>query len=60
MEVASLTTQVSIPDRDDWKNIRRALTYLKNTIDPPLTLETDTLTLIKLWVDVLCAVHPDM
>ena len=41
--VAFLITRIQHPDRDDYKKLGRAMTYLRKTITLPLTLEADDL-----------------
>jgi hypothetical protein len=40
--------------------LARVIKYLRGTVEMPLTLEADTLSLVKWWVDASYAVHPDM
>jgi hypothetical protein len=58
--VAFLTTRVKSPDEDDYKKLGRCMKYLRRTIDLPLTLEVDSMHVVKWWVDASFAVHPDM
>jgi hypothetical protein len=58
--VAFLTTRVKSPDEDDYKKLGRCMKYLRRNINPPLTLETDDMHVVKWWVDASFAVHPDM
>jgi hypothetical protein len=58
--VAFLTTRVKAPDKDDYRKLRRAMQYLRGSIDLVLTLEADDLHLLKWWIDASYAVHPDM
>jgi hypothetical protein len=57
--VAFLTTRVQSPDEDDYKKLGRCLKYLKETKDDALTLEADSMSVIRWWVDASFAVHPD-
>ena len=57
--VAFLTTRVKNPDIDDMKKLKRAIAYVRETIELVLTLETDKLMNIYWWVDASFAVHPD-
>ena len=57
--VAFLTTRVKGPDEDDWGKLKRVLQYLKGTINMPLVLSADSMTLPKWWIDASYAVHPD-
>ncbi len=54
---AFLTTQVRLPDKDNWGKVKRVLSYLKGTLHMPLILLADSLTLLQWWVDVAYAVH---
>jgi hypothetical protein len=54
---AFLTTQVRLPDKDDWGKVKRVLSYLKGTLHMPLILLADSLTLSRWWVDVAYTVH---
>jgi hypothetical protein len=58
--VAFLTTRVRLPDEGDCKKLARCMKYLRGTIDMPLTMEADDLSIVKRWVDALYGVHPDM
>ena len=58
--VAFLTTRVKAPDMDDYKKLRKMIRYLRATRDLFLTLEGDSMSVIKWWVDGSFAVHPDM
>jgi Reverse transcriptase (RNA-dependent DNA polymerase) len=58
--VSFLTTRVQKPDDDDFKKLARCVRYLKRTSHYPLTLEANSMTAIKWWVDASYAVHPDM
>ena len=57
--IAFLCTRVSAPDEDDWKKLRRVITYLRGQPRIPLTLEATSDGIIKWWVDASFAVHPD-
>jgi hypothetical protein len=57
--VAFLTTRVKGPDEDDWGKLKRVLQYIKGTINMPLVLSADSMTLPKWWIDASYAVHPD-
>ena len=58
--VAFLSTRVKAPDEDDYKKLTRVMYYLHATARLPLTLEADTLQVIKWWIDGAFATHPDM
>ena len=57
--VSFLTTRVKEPDVDDWKKIKRLMTYMKKTADDVLTLSAKNLTVVKWWVDRSYTVHKD-
>ena len=57
--VAFMTTRVKNPDIDDMKKLKRAIAYLRETIELVLTLESDGLMNIYWWVDASFGVHPD-
>ena len=57
--VAFLTKRVTKATVEDWEKLRRCLSYLKQTIDMPLTIRIDDLTIVKTWVDVAFGVHKD-
>ncbi len=46
---AFLTTQVRLPDKDDWGKVKRVLGYLKGTLYMPLILSADSLMLSQWW-----------
>ena len=48
------------PDEDDYKKLCHVMRYLRGTIDMPLTLEANNMSIVKWWVDASFAVHPDM
>jgi hypothetical protein len=58
--VAFLCTRVSCPTIQDKAKLRRVIRYLRNWPDLVLTLEADSLSVFKWWVDASFAVHPDM
>ena len=58
---AFLTTRVRNPDEDDWKNLRRVLSYLEATIKTvKLHLKVNYLNVVHWWVDVSYGTHPDL
>jgi Reverse transcriptase (RNA-dependent DNA polymerase) len=57
---AFLCTRVKAPDIDDYKKLGRVMHYLRTTHDMVLTLESNSVNIIKWWVDASFAVHPDM
>jgi hypothetical protein len=58
--VAFLITRVKGPDTDDYKKLTRVMKYLRASKTLPLTLEADTIDIMKWWVNALYGVHPDM
>jgi hypothetical protein len=60
MAVTFLCAQAKEPDADDYKKLAYMIPYLQGTDHEPLTLEANTLSVIKWWVDASYAVHPDM
>ncbi len=56
---AFLTTRVRCPDEDDWGKVKRMLGYLKGTLNMPLILVADSLTLSRWWVDTAYTIHDD-
>ena len=44
---AFLTTRVRCPDKDSWGKVKRVLGYLKGTLNMPLILSADSLTLSR-------------
>jgi hypothetical protein len=53
-------TRVRCPCKDDWEKVKRLLVgYLKGTLNMPLILLADCLTLSRWWVDAACVVHDD-
>ena len=58
--VAFLCTRVKAPDTDDYKKLTQVMRYLRGTVNMPLTLEAESMQIVKWWVDASFAVHPDM
>jgi len=58
--IAFLCTRVQGPDVDDYKKLRRVVRYLRATKELCLTLEAESLQVIRWWVDASFAVHQDM
>ena len=58
--VAFLCTRVKAPDTDDYKKLTRVMRYLRGTVNMPLTLEAESMQIVKWWVDASFAVHTDM
>ena len=57
--VAALCTRVKDPNQDDWNKLIRLLKYINGTREDRLFLSADDLSVIKWYVDVAFAVHPD-
>ena len=57
--IAVLCTRVKAPNQSDWTKLKRLLKFLNGTRDDVLTLSTDSLRVIKWYVDAAFAVHPD-
>ena len=57
--IAFLTTRVSRPDIHDWKKLGRVIKYLRGSKDLDMTLESDSLNVVKWWADGAFAVHSD-
>ncbi len=55
-----LTSRVMKADRDDWWKLKRVLQYLQGTLDLPMTLSIDELSIVKTWADAAFGVHKDM
>ena len=58
--IAFLTTRVRNPDDDDWRKLRRLISYLKRIIKLPLILRADGVNVLKWWVEASYAAHDDM
>ena len=55
-----LTTRVTTADTDDWKKLLRLMSYLKETKNLVLTLETEKYNLLTWYIDASYAVHNNM
>ena len=58
--ISFLTSRVLNTTEKDWRKLKRVLCYLNGTIDMPLTISIDKLSITKTWVDASYACHPDM
>ena len=58
--VSFLTSRVTSATDEDWKKLKRLLCYLYSTIELPLTISIDNVSITKTWVDASYACHPDM
>ena len=52
--------RVSKSDEDDWLKLRRAIAYIKCTIDDVRVIGASSLIDIFTWIDAAYAVNPDM
>ena len=58
-KIAFLTTGVRNPDDEDWKSLRRVLSYLDMTINSvKLRLNANNLNVVHLWVDASYNTRP--
>ena len=57
--ISFLTSRVTKADIDDWKKLRRLLSYINNTLDLVLTLSATNMNVVKWWVDAAYAVRDD-
>ena len=58
--ISFLCSRVAKPTVQDKGKLKRVIQYLRNFPDLNLTLEADSLSVFKWWVDGSFAVHPDM
>ena len=58
--VAFFTTRVRNPNKDDWKKMKRCITFLKQTKNDPRIIGCQNLKELFTWVDASFAVHPNM
>ena len=59
--ITFLTTRVRIQDKDDWKKIRRVLSYLDVTINSiKIHLNANGLNVIHWWVDASYGTYIDL
>ena len=57
--IAVLCTRVKEPKENDWKKLLHMLRFIKGTENDKLILTADSLHILKWYVDVSFAVHPD-
>ena len=57
--IAVLTTRVQAPTTSEWEKLKHLMKFLNATADDVLTLSAENLSVIKWYVDVAFAVHPD-
>ena len=55
-----LTTSVAKSNVDDWKKLRRCISYLNQTVDNVRTIRVFNFTDLFAWVDVSYSVHTKM
>ena len=58
--VSFLTMRVTKNNVDDWKKLKRGLTFVKNTIKDKIIIGAKTLTDLYTWIDVAYDVHNNM
>jgi Reverse transcriptase (RNA-dependent DNA polymerase) len=59
LPISFLSSRVTCADEDDWRKLKRMLQYLHGTINMPLTLSIDNISVVKTWVDAAYGVHSD-
>ena len=57
--VSFLFTRVSKSTQEDWLKIRKLLYYLKGTLDMPIIIGADNLSIIQSWADASYTIHDD-
>ena len=58
--VSFLCTRVKEPDKDDWCKLKRAMTWIKQTIDDVRVIGADSLYEMFTFIDSAHSVHPNM
>jgi hypothetical protein len=58
--ITFLTTRVRAPDKDNWNKLVHLMRYIRGTHTMPLILSANGSGILKWWVDVSFAVHPNM
>ena len=58
--MAFLCTHVKSPDVEDWKSLKRLISFLHQTIDDVRIIGADDLLKIQTFIDSSHAVHEDM
>jgi hypothetical protein len=58
--IVFLTSRVTKADEDNSKKLKRLSQSVHCTINMPLTLSIDDVSIFKTWVDAACALHNDM
>ena len=59
ISITLLFNQLRRTDKAYWRNLVRVLRYIIGTLHLPLILMSDSLSVIKYWVDASFAAHPD-
>jgi hypothetical protein len=57
--IVFLNTRVREPDKDDWTKLVHLIRYIRGTRKMPLILSANGSSILKWWVDVSFAVHPN-
>ena len=57
--VSFMTTRVKSTDEDDWGNLKHYMKYLKQTRGMNITLQADSLNMIKWYADESFETHHD-
>ena len=57
--IAVLCTRVKEPRESDWSKLLHLLRFINGTVEDKLILRADSLHILKWFVDVSFAVHPD-
>ena len=60
MATAFLITQVKGPNQDDWKKLKRVLSFVKGTLDDVRIIGATNLQSIFMFVDASYAVYANM
>ena len=58
--ISFLCSRLKCPDEDDYKKLTRLIRYLRHTLSICLVLGKDDTGVVRWWIDVSYAVHPDM
>ena len=57
--IAVLSTRLKEPNEDDWRKLLHLMKFINGTVEDKLILTADNLHVLKWYVDVAFAVHPD-
>ena len=57
--IAVLSTRVKAPNEDDWKKLLHLMKFINGTVEDKLIISVEDLRVLKWYVDVSFAVHPD-